>query len=258
MSQEAVRSNYNDIGAFVMERIYAPGFLSLEGPVATQRLIDAAQLQANERVLEVGSGLGGPALHIAATVPCHVTGVDIVPDNVSHASDAAHAAGLAARSRFVVGDALSLPFADQRFDVVVGQDAWCHIPHKDRFVASLPGMLAPGGRVAFSDWLVADGLPADLRSEVGEVTASPGIASQAQYAQWLANAGLILEHTQDLTTVFADEYERVLARLSELEAEVTARFSAKVARIVYGKHAFIAERFQRAQLRGVLFLARVA
>lgn len=257
MAQEAVRSNYNDIGAFVMERIYAAGFLSLQGSQATQRLIDAGQLLETERVLEIGSGLGGPALHIGDTVGCEVVGVDIVETSVVQANIAARNAGLSQRVQFVVGDALALPIEAHSVDAIIGQDAWCHVPEKMRFIGALPGVLrSDSGRLVFSDWLVDDGLPPSAVETIGEVTASPQIATESGYRTYLGAAAFNRVETEDLTHAFAEEYRAVLERLSGLQDEMSSRFSPKVFDIVYGKHEFIAERFARGEMRGVLFVAR--
>ncbi|HSF30421.1 MAG TPA: methyltransferase domain-containing protein, partial [Candidatus Tectomicrobia bacterium] len=51
------------------------------------------------------------------------------------------------------GNALALPFADGMFDIVIGQEAWVHVPDKGRLVAECARVLAPGGRIAFTDFL---------------------------------------------------------------------------------------------------------
>ena len=50
------------------------------GPLATQELVALLQPQAGERLLDIGSGIGGPARWIAAKFDCHVTGVDLTPE----------------------------------------------------------------------------------------------------------------------------------------------------------------------------------
>ena len=82
------------------------------------------------KVLDVGCGLGGPAFHLAETRGAIVTGVDLVDLNIESATERASTRGLRDRVQFRVANALDLPFADEAFDVVFGQDAWCHVPDK--------------------------------------------------------------------------------------------------------------------------------
>jgi len=50
------------------------------GRVATRDLAEFAALKPGTRVLDVGSGLGGPARLLASEYGCDVTGVDLMSD----------------------------------------------------------------------------------------------------------------------------------------------------------------------------------
>ena len=56
------------------------------------------------KVLDVGSGLGGPSRYLAGTFGRHVTGVDLAPDFVAIATMFTQKAGLADRVSFQAGD----------------------------------------------------------------------------------------------------------------------------------------------------------
>ncbi|MBU2610010.1 MAG: class I SAM-dependent methyltransferase, partial [Chloroflexi bacterium] len=94
--------------------IMHPGALS-----ATDRLAQMVHVGPETSVLDVGSGKGIPALHLARKYGCKVVGVDISDRFVDQANDAARRAGV--KAAFRVGDALDLPFADGEFDVVLAQ-----------------------------------------------------------------------------------------------------------------------------------------
>jgi 2-polyprenyl-3-methyl-5-hydroxy-6-metoxy-1,4-benzoquinol methylase len=49
------------------------------GIAATRDVVAALQPQPGERILDIGSGIGGPARWIATTFACHVTGIDLTP-----------------------------------------------------------------------------------------------------------------------------------------------------------------------------------
>src|SRR6185436_11664032 len=81
---------------------------------------DQLQVRAESHVLEVGSGSGGPAVHLAAARGCRVTGVDINQNGVRNAERLATARGVADRVTFRTVDASQpLPFPDATFDAVV-------------------------------------------------------------------------------------------------------------------------------------------
>ncbi len=125
--------------------------LHVHGPRATRDLAAAAGLQPGDRVLDLGSGLGGPARMIAAEVGCHVTGVDLSPEFVRSARILAEACGLADLCEFVEGTCLALPFPDASFDVAVTQHVVMNIADRARFWGEAFRVLRPGGRLACFD-----------------------------------------------------------------------------------------------------------
>ena len=135
MSNEDVLTNYNAIGIDVIERMYSDGYLSIGGDESTREQARLGGIAAGHQVLDVGSGLGGPACLLAGEFGCNVTGLDLVELNVAAARKAANASGVSDATRFVQGDATAMDFADAEFDVVCGQDAWCHVDDKAAFIA---------------------------------------------------------------------------------------------------------------------------
>ena len=87
----------------------------LGGAAATAALVADLDLRPENRVLDIGSGIGGPARRIASVVGCEVVGVDLTPSFVETATALSELTGLADRTSFVVGDATQLEFSS-RFD----------------------------------------------------------------------------------------------------------------------------------------------
>jgi SAM-dependent methyltransferase len=67
----------------------------LGGPAATDLLIGSLGLTEGDRVLDIGSGFGGPARQVARRAGSHVTGIDVTPAYVHAARCLAPGAGLA-------------------------------------------------------------------------------------------------------------------------------------------------------------------
>jgi SAM-dependent methyltransferase len=132
------------------------------GRSATRSLAEYARIPAGSRVLDVGSGLGGPARFLAATQGCDVTGVDLTPDFCAVANELSRLTKLSDHTRFQVGDALELPFPDAHFDVVWTMQMQMNIQYKRRLYAGFARVLKPGGRFVCQDICAGNGEPLEL------------------------------------------------------------------------------------------------
>lgn len=129
------------------------------GLAATVELARLAGITADSSVLDVGSGVGGPARFLAATYGCEVTGVDLSEPFVDAARYLTTRTGQSAQVSFQTGSALALPFGDGRFDAVLLQHVAMNIADRARLYREIRRVLKPGGRFATYDVVLNDGEP---------------------------------------------------------------------------------------------------
>jgi ubiquinone/menaquinone biosynthesis C-methylase UbiE len=118
---------------------------------ATIRLGRLAELEPGQQVLDVGSGLGGPARTIAAEFGCRVTGLDLTEAFCRVAEMLTARTGQSGQVTFRHGNALELPFEENSFDVVWMHNSGMNIPDKERLYAAVHRVLRPGGRLALTE-----------------------------------------------------------------------------------------------------------
>ena len=121
------------------------------GLAATSELARLAGITADQSVLDIGSGVGGPARFLAATHRCHVTGVDLSEPFVEAARYLTERTGQEDLVSFQTGSALALPFAGGRFDVALLQHVAMNIEDRPRLYGEVRRVLRPGGRFATYD-----------------------------------------------------------------------------------------------------------
>lgn len=125
----------------------------IRGRTATLELARTAGLDATKRVLDVGSGVGGPSRCLAKEFGCRVTGIDLTDEYCRAATMLSAKTGLAHLVDFRQGDATELPFEDQTFDVVWTEHVAMNIPDKTRLYKEMHRVLTPGGTLAIYDVL---------------------------------------------------------------------------------------------------------
>ena len=120
---------------------------------ATEAIMEAAQLRPGLRVLDLASGVGDPALSIAAEVAPsgRVTATDLGPGMISLAEELARKKGIA-NIEFREANAESLPFADGSYDVLTCRFGIMFFPDLAKALTECFRVLKPGGRAAFVAW----------------------------------------------------------------------------------------------------------
>ena len=122
------------------------------------RVMPWLEVASGGRVLEVASGSGGPAIHLARLLDCQVTGIDRDAGGVATATQMASRCGESHRVRFEVADAEArLPFGANAFDGLVCIDALNHLRDRRGVLKEWWRVLRPGRRALFTDPVVVTG-----------------------------------------------------------------------------------------------------
>lgn len=129
------------------------------GLAATVELAKAAGIGAASRVLDIGSGLGGPSRYLASTFGCHVHGIDLSPTFVAAARHLARRCGLADHVTYDCASALEVPCDAESFDVAWTQHVAMNIADRARFYGEAFRILKKGGRLALYDVVIGNGEP---------------------------------------------------------------------------------------------------
>jgi sarcosine/dimethylglycine N-methyltransferase len=172
----------------------------LRGRAATTDLADLAAILAEDDVLDIGAGFGGPARLLAQNYGCHVTAVDLTADYCETAEWLNCATGLSDRITVMHADALNLPFPDGSFDVVWSQHAQMNIADKRRFYREARRVLKDGGRLAVWDIIAGRVQPIHFPVPWADTPDISFLAQSDELRQILQEANFEVTAWNELTT----------------------------------------------------------
>ncbi len=167
------------------------------GLEATEDVANLLSLLASDHVLDVGSGIGGPARYVADRFGCRVTGVDLTPVFCEVARSLTTLLGLDDRVSFEVGDALAMPFADGTFDAAYTMNVSMNIADKDGLYAEFARVLKPGARLVLSEFARGDGPEPDYPLPWAQTAETNFLTSVEATRSGLEAAGFLIVQVRD-------------------------------------------------------------
>lgn len=129
------------------------------GIAATADLAELLPITRKAKVLDVGSGLGGPSRYLAYRFGCHVCGVELLESYCQTARMIARLMKLEEDVSYQQADALNLPFPDHSFDIVWTQHVVMNIQDRVSLYNELRRVVKPNGYLAFHDVVQSQGGP---------------------------------------------------------------------------------------------------
>ncbi|GIZ37644.1 hypothetical protein CKM354_000108600 [Cercospora kikuchii] len=113
-------------------------------------------LQENQKVLDVGCGVGGPAREICKFSGANITGLNNNDYQIERATQYAKKEGLDHKLNYVKGDFMQMSFEDNTFDAVYAIEATVHAPSLEGIYSEIFRVLKPGGVFGVYEWLMTD------------------------------------------------------------------------------------------------------
>jgi SAM-dependent methyltransferase len=185
------------------------------GRKATAEFMAKLGLGPEMRVLDVGSGLGGPARFAAHSYGCHVTGIDLTPEFVEVAKVLARRVGLDKRVNYVCGSAIATPFPAASFDAAYMLHVGMNIENKAKLMDEVRRVLRPGAIFGVYDVMrTGDG---DLAFPVpwARTARTSFVVRPGAYRRRLDCSGFDLAHERDRGDFAIDFFRDMRARIAE-------------------------------------------
>lgn len=188
----------------------------------TQRMVAGLRATPGQRVLDVGCGTGSPACLLAETLGLDVVGITTSSVGVAAATARAQERGLESHVTFELRDGTDNGFPDASFDRVWVLESSHLMADRRALISECARVLVPGGRMVLCDVMRLRTIPFDeLRRRTGEFAVLRAAFGNArmdtmdEYAALAQDAGLVVDHVEDLSAATLPTFDRWLANADE-------------------------------------------
>ena len=182
------------------------------GAEATAALLAKLDIRPSSEVLDIGSGIGGPARMVAARYGCRVTGVDLTPHFVETARALSAMCGMTDRVRFEVGSAVALPLHDASFDLALLLHVGMNVPDKPALFREARRVLRDGGTFAVYEVMRTGGDALAVPVPWAETPDLSALEAPETYRSAAEAAGFTLQAEENRRTVALDFFARLQAQ----------------------------------------------
>ena len=167
------------------------------GLEATKEMADSLRIEATDHILDVGSGIGGPARYFCDRFGCRVTGIDLTAEFREVARHLNRLLGFEGKVKFEEGDALRMPFADATFDGAYSMNVSMNIADKAALYREIRRVLKPGGWLVLSEIAKGPGAPMDYPTPWARTARTSFLATQDETTRALQAAGFEIVQSRD-------------------------------------------------------------
>ena len=216
-------TEYHDSMIKMLELIWGAGYMAPGGTGNVARLFRGIDT-AGQRVLDIGCGIGGPALDMVRLHGVEVIGIDLESQLVDRANRDARKVGLSDRATFQTVEPGPLPFAADSFDIVTSSGAITQAPDKKDIFVECMRVLRPGGSVTCYEWMRSDqDYSADMIHWFKMEGLTYALETLEGYGDILRDAGFSNVVTTDASNWYCKEARREYEIIKgELYAEMVA------------------------------------
>lgn len=189
------------------------------GTMATDELARQAGIKNGTHVVDFCAGLGGTVRYLAHCYGATVTGIELTPVRVTGAQELIDLVDLQDRARVIQGDVMDVALNDESADVVISQEALCHVPDLRRALSEAFRILKKDGRLAFTSWIANRLLDAADAQLMWDGMAIQPLQSISSYRELVERAGFRVLSATDLTLEWAPILKERLAMYQQLRHE---------------------------------------
>ena len=211
----ALRAAGVDLARVTAEELAPVDEFHVGGLEATKELAAQMELRAGMRLLDVGSGIGGPARFFAAAFACEVTGIDLTEEFVRVAESLTRLVKLQERVQFRQGSALEMSFGAETFDGAYLLHVGMNVADKAGVFREVRRVLKAGTQFTVYDMMRTGEGAFALPAPWAVTQDASFVETPARYREALQAAGFLVERERGRRAFAIEFTQRMMARMAE-------------------------------------------
>ena len=230
--------------------------LHYHGTDAIDIFIEKLEINEKTKILDVGSGIGGPARYIANKTGAEITAIELQSDQNNLAKDLTKKCGLSNKVNHICGDILNYDFKNQTFDAVVSWLTLYHIANHKILLKKLFDLLNPNGFFYTEDITSRINLSDADRKEIKKEIYGIHLPYFDNYISNLEQNGFKLIFSEDMSSSWTDfTKERIKKYNSEKERNIRVH-GKEVYDSLNSFYSFVGQYFSNGKLGGIRGIAK--
>ena len=230
--------------------------LHYHGTDAIDIFIEKLEINEKTKILDVGSGIGGPARYLADKTGAEITAIELQSDQNNLAKDLTKKCGLSNKVSHICGDILDYDFKNQTFDAVVSWLTLYHIANHEILLKKLFDLLNPNGFFYTEDITSRINLSDADRKEIKKEIYGIHLPYFDKYISNLEQNGFKLIFSEDMSSSWTDfTKERIKQYNSEKERNIRVH-GKEVVDSLNSFYNFVGQYFSNGKLGGIRVIAK--
>ena len=230
--------------------------LHYHGTDAIDIFIEKLEINEKTKILDVGSGIGGPARYLADKTGAEITAIELQSDQNNLAKDLTKKCGLSNKVNHICGDILDYDFKNQTFDAVVSWLTLYHIANHEILLKKLFDLLNPNGLFYTEDITSRINLSNADRKEIKKEIYGIHLPYFDKYISNLEQNGFKLIFGEDMSSSWTDfTKERIKKYNSEKERNIKVH-GKEVYESLNSFYNFVGQYFSNGKLGGIRVIAK--
>jgi ubiquinone/menaquinone biosynthesis C-methylase UbiE len=211
----ALRAAGVDLAQVTAEDLAPVDEFHVGGLEATKELAAQMGLRAGMRLLDVGSGIGGPARFFAAEFACDVTGIDLTEEFVRVAESLTRLVKLQESAQFRQASALEMPFGAGTFDGAYMLHVGMNLADKAGVFREVRRVLKAGTQFTVYDIMRTSEGAFAFPAPWALTQETSFVETPARYREALQAAGFQVERERGRRAFAIEFTQRMMARMAE-------------------------------------------